>query len=591
MKQIYIISLFFLPFWAFSQLYVIPKGNVDSYLYAEGGMIFVQKGIHLQKNPSPTIEASIFLRNESQLLQGEESAYNSGNGMLSVFQEGNATQFTYNYWSSPVQNVLAGSQFGNIFYEPLTRTHSRKAEITSGYEGKADPLTISNRWIYKLSGQGYIDWVYVGNNFIVSAGEGFTMKGVEGTNTNIKLYGVENNPGNEQRYDFRGRPHTGTIELNISQGEILLTGNPYPSAIDLNAFLLENTTITGIAYFWDSKPVSSHYLQDYEGGYGAYSPVLGDEGYVPAVFKKYDNHGITVGETGNIGDYYSRRFTPIGQGFIVEGLSNGKIFFKNKHRLFRKENPAQSQFRASVAEGTASENIPMFRLNVEFKDKYTRQLLLAVHPDATIGVDRAMDAKNLSLQENDAGWLFGYEEYLINIIPNLKSNIPLSISSKSETDVTVRLAEQKKFDPDIFLWDSVLDIYYNLKNQEITLHLPSGGYHEQFYITFNKKVKEVEEKEGEKEEDVQNKGILYPREYKIFQNNPFNRTEIFSPEGSSPVIIGIYNLNGRKVREIKADKNEDYHEISTSHLTKGMYIIKIITREGTIVSKKVIISN
>jgi len=150
MKQIYILSIFFLPFCAFSQLYISPKGNIDSYLYSEGGMLYVEKGIHMQRNPSAIIEASIFLRNEAQLLQGQETAVNSGNGMLSVFQEGKATQFTYNYWSAPVQNVLENSQFGNIFYEPLTRTHSRRAQITSAYEGKANPLTISNRWIYKL---------------------------------------------------------------------------------------------------------------------------------------------------------------------------------------------------------------------------------------------------------------------------------------------------------------------------------------------------------------------------------------------------------------------------------------------------------
>jgi hypothetical protein len=32
-------------------------------------------------------------------------------------------------------------------------------------------------------------------------------------------------------------------------GELVLTGNPYPSAIDLSAFLLDATNTTGIAYF------------------------------------------------------------------------------------------------------------------------------------------------------------------------------------------------------------------------------------------------------------------------------------------------------------------------------------------------------
>src|SRR5690606_24072071 len=122
MKQIYVISLFFLPFWCFSQLYIKPDGNKESFLYAQGGMVYVEKNIHLLKNPGGTIESSFYLRNEAQLLQGNENAENTGNGSLSVFQEGNATAFTYNYWSSPVANNSGNSLFGNILYEPLTRT-------------------------------------------------------------------------------------------------------------------------------------------------------------------------------------------------------------------------------------------------------------------------------------------------------------------------------------------------------------------------------------------------------------------------------------------------------------------------------------
>src|SRR5690606_30108561 len=313
------------------------------------------------------------------------------------------------------------------------------------------------------------------------------------------------------------------VELPISQGGILLTGNPYPSAIDLNTFLLENTNTTGIAYFWDSNPVPSHYLQDYEGGYGAYSPVLGDEGYVPAVFKKYDNYGNTAEETGTTGNYYARRYSPIGQGFIVEGSGTGKIFFRNKYRVFKKENPAQSQFKSSLPTGNASLSIPAFRLNFEFSGKYTRQLLFALHPTATTGADRAMDAKNLSVLPDDAGWLIGYTEYLINVVPELTNDLPLLISSESEIDVAINLTDHKNFEAPVFLWDSNMDIYYNLKNQEITLKLPSGGSHEQFFITFNKKIS-VEEKEE----------TPFPKEYKIFQNNPLHRAEIMSPPESSP---------------------------------------------------------
>ncbi len=576
MRQIYVISLFFLPFWCFSQLYIKPNGNKESFLYAQGGMVFVEKNIHLVKNPAGLLEASLYLRNEAQLLQGNENSTNSGTGFLSVFQEGNSTSYTYNYWSSPVENLSGNSLFGNILYEPLTRTHSRKAIITQELNGHANPLKISSRWIYKLSGQGYSDWEYMGTNFNVAPGEGFTMKGVEGTNTEIILYGVANNPGNEQRYDFRGKPNTGTITLNINKNEILLVGNPYPSGLDLNKFLLENATTTGIAYFWDSRPVSSHYLKDYEGGYGAYSPALGRNGYVPAVFKSYDDWGNVVEETGRTGEYYARGYSPIGQGFIVEGLATGKVNFRNRYREFQKENPQMSEFKIRATE-EMPEKVSMMRLNIEFAGKYVRQLILAYHPQSTIGIDRAMDARNLSPLETDAGWKINNDMYLIDVRDDLNIPVPLWITTTQPVDITFSLKELRYITGNIYVWDSGKDVYYNLKDQEITVPV-SAGNNEGLWLTLNKKIQEEE-------------NPIVTKEYKIFQNNTYSRTEVVSPHHFPPESIGIFDSRGRKVKEIKGSSNELYYEIPTGNLSRGIYIIKITSGDGTIVSKKVIISN
>ena len=577
MKQIYVISLFFLPFLGFSQLYIKPYGNQESFLYVEGNLLYVAKNIDLIKNPEGPFEASIYLRNEGQLLQGKEDVDNSGNGMLSVFQEGKATAYTYNYWGSPVRNSSSSSRFGNILFEPLTKTKSRAATITSNYNGNANPLTISSRWIYKLSGRGYSDWQFIGDNFNLRPGEGFTMKGVDGVNNQIRLYGVYNNPGGEQRYDFRGIPNTGIISLDIMKDEILLVGNPYPSALDLNLFLEDNINTTGIAYFWDSKPVASHYLQDYEGGYGAYSPAVGRHGYVPPVFRKYDNSGEISGNTGETGDYYARRFSPIGQGFLIEGLQTGKVFFKNRYREFQKENPEFSEFKTMIQKREA-DDIPLIRINVEFKDKYTRQLLIAFHPKSTTGVDRAMDAKNFSPLDTDAGFWNENENYIIDVRPE-PINIPLEINSTVSTDVTFNLAGGLIFSNDVFLWNSVENIYYNLKNQQVTVPIDAGNSSGMLWITFTTGNDNSSDKPA-----LQN-------EFRIFQNNPFQRAEILTPFTSAPKVIGLYDTSGRKLREIKGNANDFYYEIPTGNFKRGIYIVKIILEDGTIVSKKVIISN
>ncbi|UJH91476.1 hypothetical protein LZ575_01555 [Antarcticibacterium sp. 1MA-6-2] len=141
---------------------------------------------------------------------------------------------------------------------------------------------------------------------------------------------------------------------------------------------------------------------DYLGGYAAYSPALGTHGYVPAVFFKYSPDGQAVENTGISGEIYGRRFLPIAQGFMVEGLENGPIFFKNEYRKYQKEAAGISEFKTSDLPLKNSESVPFLRLNINFDNTYTRQLLLAFHPGSTTGVDRAMDAKNLMLLESDA---------------------------------------------------------------------------------------------------------------------------------------------------------------------------------------------
>ncbi|MDX1603676.1 MAG: hypothetical protein R3209_11425, partial [Salinimicrobium sediminis] len=257
---------------SFAQLSVTPSkdGIKSNYLYVREDLLFVQKDIHLVKNQAVGSEASIYLRKNAQLLQGEGSyAMNSGNGSISIFQRGSTNAYDYNYWSAPVgapENGLFGT---SLLHAPQAEIKSNPAQQTSALNGAANPLTIATRWIYTFTGDSYSNWNFVGGNTAIPPGHGFTMKGTDGMDGTL-ADGEVNNPGNAQRYDFRGKPNSGVIEVPVTAGNFVLVGNPYPSALDLSIFLLENSgagtlkthcysdlerhnVTTGIAYFWDSK--------------------------------------------------------------------------------------------------------------------------------------------------------------------------------------------------------------------------------------------------------------------------------------------------------------------------------------------------
>ena len=578
MRQIYVIASFLMWFPVFSQLHIKPYGIQDSFVYVEGGLLFVEQQIDLSVNPSEVKKASLYLRDEAQLLQGTSSSSNTGNGMLSVFQEGNASAYTYNYWSTPVEDVSGSSAFGTVLYDPIDELNSKRALITSELNGASNPLKISNRWIYKFTGGTYTDWIYAGQNFDLLPGEGFTMKGVEGTNTGVNIYGIANNPGNKQRYDFRGKPHNGTISLAVKTNKNRLVGNPYPSAMDLKKFLEENPSITGVAYFWDSSPIASHYLSDYEGGYGVYSPAGGNNGYVPAVFSKFDDSGNQLNTTGEMGKHIARRFAPVGQGFLVEGKLDGNLIFKNEYRAFEKEHPVTSEFKIN---GNPAQEIPMVRFNVEFNKKYIRQFLLIHHLDATRETDHAMDAKNISVLESDVGFLIDNESYLIDVRPFEKDEeIPLFLQVATPSEVVFHKTPAI-FPYRVYLLDLETKRYHDLSENKLSLWLEPREYHQRFRITFTNGIEE-------------NASDIIPPSISnswIFQNNLLNRLEIIFPEEKTINTVFLFDSLGKKMFETRTFGDQSSYQFSTQNLSNGIYLVKIIAMDGRVISKKVIISN
>ena len=276
-----------------AQLFV--KDN--TYIFNKGNVVYVNGNVELNGSNS-----NFYLRSEAQLLQGTTStSSNKGIGKLSVFQEGTVNNYAYNYWCSPVGNAstsIGNEDFGiTMLSVPTTNTSSMAATMLAmnNYDGVSGigTLSIAPYWIWKfLSSSTYSQWFQSGSTTNISAGQGFTMKGTSGSDATNPGESVANNPGSKQRYDFRGKPNDGNISVSVATNNFTLTGNPYPSALHVNAFLLDasNSACSGIAYYWEQdKTVNSHVLLAYKGGYGTYSPIsLGSTGvYVSAPFNTY----------------------------------------------------------------------------------------------------------------------------------------------------------------------------------------------------------------------------------------------------------------------------------------------------------------
>ena len=603
------LSLFIAGFlfqsYANAQLFVSPNTNV----FVNNEVVFVKQEVELNAASS-----NFYLRKDAQLLQGTAAAgANKGLGNLSVFQEGSTNNFQFNYWCSPVGGNLASA--GNAPFgitqlrDIVDLTNSSAPTILSAndYNGTASPFAIAPYWINKLVATGgYADWVQVGSSSNLNAGEGFTMKGTSGTNL-ITVNGVQNNPGSAQRYDFRGKPNDGTIAIPVGIEQFTLTGNPYPSAIDLSAFLVGATNSTGIAYFWEQdKTVNSHYIADYKGGYGAFSPgAPGSNGlYVPATFYSYDGSGNEGTATGT-GGTYERRFCPIGQGFLIDGNAIGTIEMKNSYRVFVKEGATNysqfeknsNQYKTKNTSGymSAIQSVsgydyskvsiaptPQIRFNTLLNNEGVRQLALAFIPEATDGVDRAMDAMSSS-DDSAADVYFVLEdsEFVINALTfDIDKSIPIGFRNTGEANYKITVKEILNFTgaSNVYLHDKVKDLFYDIKNSFHELTLPSGVNNKQYEITFKNKASL-----GLEEKAIQN--------FVVYQNNTEKSLTISNSLLMDLATCSLYDVAGKIIFTKKDLGTDASYKFPTSGLSDGIYIVKLATKDKIEVGKKIIIKN
>jgi hypothetical protein len=412
----------------------------------------------------------------------------------------------------------------------------------------------------------------------------------------------------EQNYVYRGKPNNGNLTHTIFPGNfdivtgepfITLTGNPYPSALDADAFIDDNIdglgntdAITGTLYFWEHWSNNTHILLEYQGGYALYTKTGGT-----AATSHPD-----IDQTGT-GSKIPGQFIPVAQGFFVtqqhdddgfgnlSNASNGSVVFKNSQRVFEIENGnVESIFtRNSTSEDTPPpiglDNIKhRIWLGFESPTGFHRQVLAGFLNGATDAVDRGYDGRMIDQLPNDA--YFVQENGPFSIVAfgefNEDREIPITIVIDEENDggvqrIMIDDTDNIESDVEIFIKDSYTDIYYDLRNQECEITLSSGIHEDRFFLVF--KIQEVLA--------VQNEEIL-KNDLSVYMNNPSRELQIRNSGESTIEKITLYNSLGQTMNVWKDNNFGLELNLQVSKLAKGVYIVNIETDRGTN-SKKVII--
>jgi hypothetical protein len=451
---------------------------------------------------------------------------------------------------------------------------------TSGVNGSptTPAVTLSSYWIYKFQNLSptYANWQYVGQNGSLNAGQGFTLKG---SNTALA----------NQNYTFLGKPNNGIITTPIAANNLILTGNPYSSALDATQFLNDNTaSTTKTIYFWqhyDSN--NSHVTSQYQGGYATRNLT----GSTPPISPP----GISgLGSSSKTQNQY----IAVGQGFFIFGsATGGNIIFNNNQREFTKEDNVASNTIFKNTAGKAAATVNHFDKNEDFQatadsfsklrlsftgaDAANRQVLLGfMNENATSAIDLGYDAEHIDMQPSDMYFLNTGKK--LNIAGEgfftIETVLPIGVKNSELGLVSFKLDEKLNFNlnQEIFIHDLLLDSYTNLNVTNYNLVLPQGTFEERFTIVF----KNNAILSNQNFTSIESIKMIYSNDQSsiAIQNNVLDTTV-------EKVIL--YNMLGQQILDYTIENQSQTNIIiPIKVLSTGTYIVTMKTNKG-LTSRKI----
>lgn len=565
--------------------------NVDLGMFVDTGVtINATNDIKIQNDWYLKLDGKLDLVGKSQLVQTTNSDLDpTSAGSLERDQQGQTNIYNYNYWCAPVGGLSTTTNNNSYTANGMMRDGTNPNAIqninwVAGYNGSAtSPISVASYWIFKFQNTSpvYANWSSVGPNGNLLPGQGYTMKG-SGAATPT------------QNYTFTGKPNNATITSPIAANNLNLSGNPYASALDANAFITANTaSTTGTLYFWEHFSTNStHVLANYQGGYATRNLVGGTPPVAPA---GVSNNGSSSRVPG--------RFIPVGQGFFVSGNSaGGTITFNNAQRTFIKEDNAASNFmfkadnqngpRATVMSADMNNTEDEYtedayaklRIGYTSPENFHRQVLIGFMDDlATSDIDPGYDAPHIDNQPSDMYFLNGTMKLNIQgeSYFNENSIYPLGVKVAAAGTIKFKLDGTESFEDaqQVYIYDNETSIYHSLRDEEsFDIALPAGTIDNRFSLRFK----------TDEALNTNNFDAMAAITTMYTSDDSMITVKNGSLEATVETVM-LFNMLGQSIASWDvSDENQKNIQIPVKTISTGTYIVKVVTSKGDL-SKKIII--
>jgi hypothetical protein len=344
--------------------------------------------------------------------------------------------------------------------------------------------------------------------------------------------------------DFIGVPYNGDVTLSVTNDTFNAVGNPYPSTIDADTFITDNS-LTEPLYFWrktNNASTSSYATYTLAGGVGTNANSGDPLGLVP--------NGVIQ----------------VGQGFIVRSTSTS-IVFNNGMRIGDNTNQT---FR------NAQKSRIWLNMTSSQDDTVFSQMMIAYMPNSTLGIDAAIDGKSFNDSDYALTSIIEEEAYSIQARGSYNVNDVVNVRLQVQTPGTYTIGLHYgdgifENATEIYLKDNLLGSIHNLKTTPYTFATESGTFSNRFEIVYQNILGITNPSEN------QNGIVAYstPRAFEI------------KTTGVELESVTLYDLQGRELKTINAIE-QTHFSLEHSDLPNQVYILQIKTTQGNIVSKKVV---
>ncbi|MDR6967424.1 hypothetical protein J2X31_001435 [Flavobacterium arsenatis] len=499
-----------------------------SIVVENGADVTIPSGINLTLNGAVIITDGTFtVEDDASLYQTDDSSENQGTNFTMKRWTEPMYRYDFTYWSSPVRGQTLNA---------------------------LSPMTLFDKYFgWNPNNQSWT--TYPQGNHIMQEGMGYIVRAPQNYSTNplvtIPFEGI-----------FTGTPNNGIINVPvIGNGAYNLLGNPYPSALDADEFLQHpaNSTLEGTIYLWThNTPIVETGNQSFSystDDYAVYN-LLGGVGTMAAPSE-------TTPDASNI----PNGFIAAGQGFFIEGITDGTATFNNDMRLGGNNN----QFFRSAAQ---TEKHRLW-LNISNTEGGFKQLLIGYATNATDGFDRGWDGTNMASSLLD--FYSFVEDKKLSIqsfaLPfDINDVVPVGYKTNVAGLHSINFNNDDGFfqDQNVYIHDKELEIYHDLKNSNYEFTTEAGTFDERFEIVY------VNATLGNLDHQNEKRIIVYALEKIVLVKSPLEE-------------IGTVKIIDMQGRVIHVLENVNSHEATLElDFPNQVLVVRVETTNGSVYNKKII---